>query len=39
LRERAGAFVVDGRTIDYPIIERTREVVAVQAEIGAEVTQ
>jgi citrate lyase subunit beta / citryl-CoA lyase len=38
-RAGAGAFVVDGRMIHYPIIERAREVVALHAEIGAEATQ
>lgn len=37
-RAGAGAFVVDGRTIDYPIIERVRKG-TLQAEIGAEATQ
>jgi citrate lyase beta subunit len=34
-RAGAGAFVVDGRMIDYPIIERAREVLALDAEIAA----
>jgi citrate lyase subunit beta/citryl-CoA lyase len=38
-RAGAGAFVVDGMMIDYPIIERAREVVALHAEIGVEATQ
>ena len=31
----AGAFVVDGRMIDYPIIESARQVIAVSGEIAA----
>jgi len=30
-----GAFVVDGRMVDYPIVERARDILAVWSELGA----
>jgi citrate lyase beta subunit len=34
-REGLGAFVVDGRMVDYPIVERARDILAVWKDIQA----
>jgi citrate lyase beta subunit len=34
-REGLGAFVVDGRMVDYPIVERARDILSVWKEIEA----